>query len=141
MISFTQQRKQSFERSLRYDRTRKAEKRPSLFPNRGKETAILSPIYADYGFNCFSRSNRKSMPRSAGNYRKRQYLYGNIKRNQNQIQPGSYRFFTNRQRIALSTARIITPTSAKIARYIFAMPIAPSARQANLTISAMAIFW
>ncbi len=25
----------------------------SLFPNRGKETAILSPIYADYGFNCF----------------------------------------------------------------------------------------
>ena len=53
MISFTQQRKQSFERSLQYDRTRKAEKRPSLFPNRGKETAILSPIYADYGFHCF----------------------------------------------------------------------------------------
>ena len=25
----------------------------SLFPHRGKETAILSPIYADYGFHCF----------------------------------------------------------------------------------------
>ncbi len=49
-------------------------------------------------------------------------------------------FLTNRQRMALSTARIITPTSAKIARYILAMPTAPSTRQANLTPSAMTMF-
>ena len=52
-----------------------------------------------------------------------------------------YSFFTNRQRIAFSTARIITPTSAKIARYIFAIPTAPNARQANFTTSAIEIFW
>ena len=52
----------------------------------------------------------------------------------------SYSFFTNRQRIAFSTARIITPTSAKIARYIFAIPTAPNARQANFTTSAIVIF-
>ncbi len=54
--------------------------------------------------------------------------------------PSSYSFFTNRQRIAFSTARIITPTSAKIARYIFAIPTAPNARQANFTTSAIVIF-
>ncbi len=52
----------------------------------------------------------------------------------------TYSFFTNRQRIAFSTARIITPTSAKIARYIFAIPTAPNARQANFTTSAIVIF-
>ncbi len=51
-----------------------------------------------------------------------------------------YNFFTNRQRIAFRTARIITPTSAKIARYILAMPTAPNIRQANLTPRASVIF-
>lgn len=52
----------------------------------------------------------------------------------------SYIFFTNRQRMAFNTAIIITPTSAKIAKYILAIPTAPSARQANFTISAIEIF-
>ena len=44
-----------------------------------------------------------------------------------------YSFFTFRARIALSTAIIITPTSAKIAAHIFAMPSAPRIRQTTLT--------
>ena len=36
------------------------------------------------------------------------------------------RFLTNSARIALSTARIMTPTSAKIASHMFARPSAPS---------------
>ena len=34
-------------------------------------------------------------------------------------------FFTNNARIAFNTARIITPTSAKIASHILAIPTAP----------------
>ena len=52
----------------------------------------------------------------------------------------SQSFLTNRQRIAFSTARTITPTSAKMARYIFAMPNAPSTRQINLISSANTMF-
>ena len=52
----------------------------------------------------------------------------------------SHSFLTNRQRMAFSTARIITPTSAKMARYILAMPTAPKIRQANLTPRAMVMF-
>ena len=43
-------------------------------------------------------------------------------------------------RIALSTAMTITPTSAKIAAPMSAMPSAPSSRQANLTPRAKTIF-
>ena len=45
----------------------------------------------------------------------------------------SYRFFTNRVRIAFNTAITITPTSANIATHIFAMPSAPSSRQISFT--------
>ena len=51
-----------------------------------------------------------------------------------------YRLCTRSARIALSTARTITPTSAKIAAHMFAMPSAPSARQANLMTSANTMF-
>ena len=54
--------------------------------------------------------------------------------------PLSHSFLTNRQRMAFNTARIITPTSAKIARYILAMPTAPKIRQAALTPKAMVMF-
>ena len=43
-------------------------------------------------------------------------------------------------RIALSTAMTITPTSAKIAAPMSAMPSAPSSRQANLTPRAKTMF-
>ena len=51
-----------------------------------------------------------------------------------------YRLCTRSARIALSTASTITPTSAKIAAHMFAMPSAPSARQANLITSANTMF-
>lgn len=41
-------------------------------------------------------------------------------------------FFTNSARIAFTTAMTITPTSAKIAIHILAMPRAPSSRQISL---------
>ena len=43
-----------------------------------------------------------------------------------------YRFFTNRARIAFRTARIITPTSAKIAIHMLAIPMAPRSRNNTL---------
>lgn len=56
------------------------------------------------------------------------------------------RFFLARSRVysarvALSTASTMTPTSAKMAVHMFAMPRAPSTRQANLTASANTMFW
>ena len=51
-----------------------------------------------------------------------------------------YRLCTRSARIALSTASTITPTSAKIAAHMFAIPSAPSARQANLITSANTMF-
>ena len=42
--------------------------------------------------------------------------------------------------IEFRTARTITPTSAKIASHIFAIPSAPSSRQPNLTASANTMF-
>ena len=52
----------------------------------------------------------------------------------------SYSFFTNSARMALSTARIITPTSAKMASHILAMPSAPRTRQMSLMPMANTIF-
>ena len=49
-------------------------------------------------------------------------------------------FFTNRARIAFKIARIMTPTSAKIAAHIFAIPRAPRARQINFTAIANTVF-
>ena len=46
---------------------------------------------------------------------------------------GNYIFFTNNARIAFNTARIITPTSAKIASHILAIPTAPRIRQISFT--------
>ena len=43
--------------------------------------------------------------------------------------PVSYKFFTNNVRTAFNTARIITPTSAKMATHMFAIPKAPRIRQ------------
>ena len=43
-------------------------------------------------------------------------------------------------RMALSTAMIITPTSAKMATHMLAKPTAVSARQANFTISEKTMF-
>ena len=51
-----------------------------------------------------------------------------------------YNFFTNSARIALSTAMIITPTSAKIASHILAIPTAPSMRQISLMPMANQMF-
>ena len=45
-----------------------------------------------------------------------------------------------RARVALSTASTITPTSAKMAVHMLAMPTAPSTRQANLMASANTMF-
>ena len=42
--------------------------------------------------------------------------------------------------MALSTARIITPTSAKMASHMLARPSATSSRQANLTPMAKTMF-
>ena len=53
----------------------------------------------------------------------------------------SHSLRTNRARMALRMARIITPTSAKMASHILAMPTAPRAIQANLTVRAKAMFW
>ena len=50
-------------------------------------------------------------------------------------------FWTNRARMALSTARIITPTSAKMASHILATPSATSSRQPSLTPMAKTMFW
>ena len=44
-------------------------------------------------------------------------------------------------RMALKTARIITPTSAKTASHIFASPRAISTRQASLRQMAIVMFW
>ena len=52
----------------------------------------------------------------------------------------NYSLWTNKARIAFKTARIITPTSAKIASHILAMPMAPNARQINFTPMAKTIF-
>ena len=49
-------------------------------------------------------------------------------------------FFTNNARIAFNTARIITPTSAKIASHILAIPTAPRIRQISFTPMATEIF-
>ena len=49
-------------------------------------------------------------------------------------------FFTNNARIAFNTARIITPTSAKIAIHILAIPTAPRIRQISFTPMATEIF-
>ena len=49
-------------------------------------------------------------------------------------------FFTNNARIAFNTARIITPTSAKIASHILAIPTAPRLRQISFTPMATEIF-
>ena len=43
--------------------------------------------------------------------------------------------------VALSTARTMTPTSAKMAVHILAMPSAPRTRQMPLTPSAKTMFW
>ena len=43
--------------------------------------------------------------------------------------------------VALSTARTMTPTSAKMAVHILAMPSAPRTRQTPLTPSAKTMFW
>lgn len=51
-----------------------------------------------------------------------------------------YSFETLNARIALRTASIITPTSAKIASHILAIPTAVSARQANFITSEKIIF-
>ena len=45
----------------------------------------------------------------------------------------SHTRFTARHRIAFSTQRTITPTSAKIASHMFAIPSAPSSRQISFT--------
>ena len=45
----------------------------------------------------------------------------------------NYSLFTNNARIAFNTARIITPTSAKIASHILAIPTAPRIRQISFT--------
>ena len=52
----------------------------------------------------------------------------------------NYSFFTNNARIAFNTARIITPTSAKIASHILAIPTAPRIRQISFTLMATEIF-
>ena len=52
-----------------------------------------------------------------------------------------YRFLTKRARMALSTARIMTPTSAKMASHMLAMPSAPSTRQISLMPMAKTMFW
>ena len=54
--------------------------------------------------------------------------------------PLSYRFLTNSARMALSTARIITPTSANTASHMFANPRATSTRQASFTPMATIMF-
>lgn len=51
-----------------------------------------------------------------------------------------YKLCTRSARIAFKTAMIITPTSAKIAAHIFAIPTAPNARHANLMTNANTIF-
>ena len=53
----------------------------------------------------------------------------------------SYKFLTRRARMALRTARTMTPTSAKMAAHISATPMAPRARQANLMTRANTMFW
>lgn len=53
--------------------------------------------------------------------------------------PG-HSFCTNRARMALSTARIITPTSAKMASHMLAIPRAPSTRHTPLTPRAKTMF-
>ena len=53
----------------------------------------------------------------------------------------NYSLFTNNARIAFNTARIITPTSAKIASHILAIPTAPRIRQISFTPMATEIFW
>lgn len=53
----------------------------------------------------------------------------------------AYSLCTYSARMALSTARTITPTSANIAAHMLAMPSAPSIRQSAFTPRANAIFW
>ena len=50
-------------------------------------------------------------------------------------------FFTNSARMALKTARIMTPTSAKTASHMLAKPNATSTRQTSFTPMANAMFW
>lgn len=52
----------------------------------------------------------------------------------------SQSFFTNNARIAFRTARIITPTSAKMASHMSANPSAPRARQISLIPIAKTMF-
>lgn len=51
-----------------------------------------------------------------------------------------YTRFTKRARTAFKTAITMTPTSAKIASHILAMPSAPRSRQINLTPMANQMF-
>ena len=51
-----------------------------------------------------------------------------------------YSLFTNSARMALSTARIITPTSAKMASHMLAIPRAPRIRHSPLMPRAKAMF-
>ena len=53
----------------------------------------------------------------------------------------TYKFLTRRARMALRTARTMTPTSAKMAAHILATPMAPRARHTNLMTRANTIFW
>lgn len=51
-----------------------------------------------------------------------------------------YSLFTNSARMALSTARIITPTSANMASHMLAIPRAPRIRHSPLMPRAKAMF-
>ena len=53
----------------------------------------------------------------------------------------AYSLCTYSARMALSTARTITPTSANIAAHMLAIPSAPSIRQSAFTPRANAMFW
>ena len=51
-----------------------------------------------------------------------------------------YKLFTNNARIALSTAIIITPTSANMATHILATPSAPRTRHSSFMPMANTVF-
>ena len=54
---------------------------------------------------------------------------------------GAHRFLTNRARMALRTARTMTPTSAKMASHMLARPRAPRTRHRAFTPMAKTMFW
>ena len=80
-------------------------------------------------------SGEGKVPRGTGAEAPKELVHGGP------IEIQHYSFLTNSARMALRTARTMTPTSAKMASHMLAAPRATRARQASLTPMAKTMFW